>query len=170
MEGQKTAEEKHGGLQLEVTPQLFSHQRLWSDARRQCVTIEFGDIRYTDSLPETKTPQELQYRVGDILRSYSPDLTHREPFRIEYLSEPGRSSTFDVRSVVARTNGTRGYDELGKVIVEADASHFNTTEVEDFTAMGLAVGGKLGTSVSYLQPSSTKQQRSSRHIQRSFPQ
>ncbi|KAI4960067.1 hypothetical protein J4E86_001686 [Alternaria arbusti] len=142
VEGQKTAEERYGGLQLEVTPQLSGHRRLWSDTRRQCVSIERGNVSYTDSLWEAKTPQELQYKVGDILKSYSPDLTRREPFWIKYLSEPGRTSTFRACTSDARV-GFGGHNELDKVSVEADASHRKTTEVEDFTAMGLAVGGKL---------------------------
>ncbi|KAI4950449.1 hypothetical protein J4E91_004331 [Alternaria rosae] len=142
VEGQKAAEEKYGGLQLEVTPQLFSHQRLWSDASRQCVSIEHGNLAWTDSLCERNTPQELQYKVGDILKSYSTDLSRREPFRIKYLFEPGRSSTFEVgsRELLVGYSGDPGLD---KVSVEADAGHLRTTEVEDFTAMGLAVGGKL---------------------------
>lgn len=152
---------------MEVTPQLSGHRRLWSDTRRQCVSIERGNVSYTDSLWEAKTPQELQYKVGDILKSYSPDLTRREPFWIKYLSEPGRTSTFRACTSDARV-GFGGHNELDKVSVEADASHRKTTEVEDFTAMGLAVGGKLSTSVSHLQLSSTNLQRSSRHIQRPF--
>ncbi|ENI00582.1 hypothetical protein COCC4DRAFT_53609 [Bipolaris maydis ATCC 48331] len=85
VEGQKTSEEKHGGLQLEVTPEMIQGERLWSYAKRHYITFRGGYNYGSDGLKESYTPRELGCKIGDVLRSYPSDKTYRTPFRIRDL-------------------------------------------------------------------------------------
>lgn len=71
MEGQKTGEEKHGGLQIEIIPELQPKLRVW---RRDSSFIDdpynFRGASSLDCLPEHKTPQSLCMTPGVKLRSY----------------------------------------------------------------------------------------------------
>ncbi|EOA92167.1 uncharacterized protein SETTUDRAFT_134260 [Exserohilum turcica Et28A] len=81
VEGQKTSEEKHGGLQIEITPEMLPDLRFWSDAKQKYITL--GPYRsLIDDLDESDTPEELGYKVGDVLRSYPTDEAYHEPFRV----------------------------------------------------------------------------------------
>lgn len=68
VEGQKTSEEKHGGLQLEVTPELIPGKRFWSYAKNHRVILPKESDSY--GLDELRTPRELGCNIGDVLRSY----------------------------------------------------------------------------------------------------
>ncbi|CAN9264703.1 unnamed protein product [Alternaria alternata] len=93
IEGQKTAKEKYGGLQLEVTPEALPEQRFWSYAKHQYFSIideglkfvnvidvesdstpeqadSFRPLVCSDGLNENSTPEQLGCKIGDILRSY----------------------------------------------------------------------------------------------------
>ncbi|XP_014558657.1 hypothetical protein COCVIDRAFT_24905 [Bipolaris victoriae FI3] len=85
VEGQKTSEEKHGGLQLEVTPEIIQGKRLWSYAKRHYITFKGNNKYRNDGLKESYTPGELGCKIGDILRSYATDAAYRTPFRIRDL-------------------------------------------------------------------------------------
>ncbi|EUC44956.1 hypothetical protein COCMIDRAFT_26816 [Bipolaris oryzae ATCC 44560] len=85
VEGQKTSEEKHGGLQLEVTPEMIKGKRVWSYAKQHYVTFKDGYKYCSDGLNESYTPRELGCKIGDVLRSYPTDETYRTPFRIRDL-------------------------------------------------------------------------------------
>lgn len=85
VEGQKTSEEKHGGLQLEVTPEMMQGKQLWSYAKQQYITFK-GDNKYrNDGLKEFYTPRELGCKIGDVLRSYPNDPTYQTRFQIRDL-------------------------------------------------------------------------------------
>jgi hypothetical protein len=86
VEGQKTSEEKHGGLQLEVTPEMVRGKRFWSYAKQQCIKLTNGRQGIADELYESSTPHKLGCNIGDILRSYPTEVTYRKPLRIRDLA------------------------------------------------------------------------------------
>jgi hypothetical protein len=86
VEGQKTSEEKHGGLQLEVTPQMVRGKRFWSYAKQQSIKLEGGYQTRFDEIRESFTPRELGCNIGDVLRSYPTEVTYRKPLRIRDLA------------------------------------------------------------------------------------
>ena len=70
-EGQKTGQEKYGGLQIEVIPEYQQDLRKWLPDNLSASTMTAilnGDSSYF--LPETSTPAELSLRPGDKIRSY----------------------------------------------------------------------------------------------------
>ncbi|RYN81249.1 hypothetical protein AA0120_g10205 [Alternaria tenuissima] len=85
VEGQKTAEEKHGGFQLEITPEMLPNRRMWSRDRHQHIRIRGEHVEYFNSIKEMETPRIIGCRINDILRSYPVDLAYREPFRIKHI-------------------------------------------------------------------------------------
>lgn len=82
IEGQKTREETHGGLQIEVIPEYQQNLRCWcKDIEPVSVNGTYSGHNVADPnthLTETRTPRELGLQVGDILRSY--------PIELYYLS------------------------------------------------------------------------------------
>jgi len=62
VEGQKTSVEKHGGLQLEVIPQLERGLRSWARNLEEQVGRPFQ---------EYLTPAQNMLQSGDVVRSYA---------------------------------------------------------------------------------------------------
>jgi len=87
VEGQKTSKEQHGGLQLEITPELLPDLRLWSDSQHDYILRRGPGPR--DNHWEKETPEELGCKVGDVLRCYPADSACEEPFKAKHLAKPG---------------------------------------------------------------------------------
>lgn len=71
VEGQKTGEEKHGGLQIEIIPSFETDLRTWikdADATDDPENLQRTLPMIT--LDEHKTPLELGLAVGAKIRSY----------------------------------------------------------------------------------------------------
>ena len=62
VEGQKTSEEKHGGLQLEVIPTLERGLRSWARNMEEQIRHPFE---------EHLTPAQYMLQSGDVVRSYA---------------------------------------------------------------------------------------------------
>lgn len=74
VEGQKTGEEKHGGLQIEVIPAYQKKVASW------LVATEEEALRDTYlHLDEARTPAELGLATGAKIRSYPPESTYQRP-------------------------------------------------------------------------------------------
>jgi hypothetical protein len=96
VEGQKTSKEQHGGLQLEITPELFPKQRLWSYGKDKHIVKSARG--FPSGLDEMKTPEQLGRNIGDVLRSYPADSIYEEPLKIKHLAKPGSYITCRVGS------------------------------------------------------------------------
>jgi hypothetical protein len=99
VEGQKTGEEKFGGLQIEIIPSFESGLRLWTPAPgHHSTTAESFD--WSEVLDEHKTSNELGFKPGDRIRSHPPNPTHAESPEISELT--GVDSKEDTRVWVRR--------------------------------------------------------------------
>ena len=88
VEGQKTGEEKFGGLQLEVTPAYRPDLKLWFRATESLIENcdRFG------ALDEYTTPATNGLRPGDRLRLHPRPPVESVPFKIRDLVEEFASS------------------------------------------------------------------------------
>ena len=72
VEGQKTGEEKHGGLQIEIIPSFPERLRGW--LKSDSVPAESAAFRMlhhrSEWMKEHKTPRGLGLAVGDSIRGY----------------------------------------------------------------------------------------------------
>lgn len=74
VEGQKTGEEKHGGLQIEIIPAYRRGLKSWlSDNVGEPAPNDIFTLVQT--LDETSTPVELGFKAGDVLRQYHSGTT-----------------------------------------------------------------------------------------------
>lgn len=80
--GQKTGEEKHGGLQIEIIPSYRSGLRFW---HRDESPDEYDDS-YDSFLDDMKTPRDLGFEPGGEIRSYPPNLILLEPADIQEMA------------------------------------------------------------------------------------
>ncbi|KAF2690881.1 hypothetical protein K458DRAFT_355197 [Lentithecium fluviatile CBS 122367] len=88
VEGQKTSEEKYGGLQIEVIPELKPLLCKWlpdtdkyaSDPREKSPKLGLHK-----PIDEWKTPAEAGFKIGDVLRCYQGPVDRREPVTIKDL-------------------------------------------------------------------------------------
>ena len=80
VEGQKTGEEKFGGLQIEIVPSYEKELRTW-----KLQNVSFENSR---GLDEQKTPSELKLNPGVKLRCYPSRPTYWAPFQISDLTGP----------------------------------------------------------------------------------
>ena len=87
VEGQKTSKEQHGGLQLEITPAFLPDLRLWSDSKYEYILRQGPGPRV--NLSENKTPEQLGFKIGDVLRCYPADSECEEPFKAKHFARPG---------------------------------------------------------------------------------
>lgn len=88
-EGQKTGQEKYGGLQIEVIPEYQRDLRKWLPDNLSASTMTAilnGDSSYF--LPETSTAAELSLRPGDKIRSYPSSLRTFKYVKISDLIGP----------------------------------------------------------------------------------
>lgn len=100
VEGQKTGEEKYGGLQIEIIPSYERRLRTFlSGSAERLTTDELFD--QSRELNEDKTPLELGLSVGDKIRSYPPIPTYWAPYAISDLT--GDASKEDTHIKVGRS-------------------------------------------------------------------
>jgi hypothetical protein len=87
VEGQKTGEEKYGGLQIEIIPSYQQSLRVWlrepAEGSKQGIdSVTFG---WPNTLDELKTPSELMLNPGTKIRSYPANPTYSVPCEISDL-------------------------------------------------------------------------------------
>lgn len=86
VEGQKSGEEKHGGLQIEIIPAYQKKVAKWLAA------TEGEALRNAYLyLDEAKTPAELGLKTGAKIRSYPPEATYQRPVILSDLIAPETS-------------------------------------------------------------------------------
>lgn len=95
VEGQKTGEEKHGGLQIEIIPSYRRGLAKW--LRTECEEA----LRYHHMfLDESNTPAELHLKPGDTILSYPPDPGYTRPSDVgDLLDEDDATQEDDLLSV-----------------------------------------------------------------------
>jgi hypothetical protein len=81
VEGQKTREEKFGGLQIEIIPSYETGLRtyLLEASVSESTTEPFVELKILD---EQKTPSELKLTPGAKIRSYPSSPTYYAPYEI----------------------------------------------------------------------------------------
>lgn len=97
VEGQKTGEEKHGGLQIEIIPAFRQTPTRWLAA-----TVKPEYALYEDPdlyLDETKTPAELGLEVGSKVRVYPSPATYTVPVEVRDIAVDGEDSGDDVTNL-----------------------------------------------------------------------
>ncbi|KAF7511669.1 hypothetical protein GJ744_003832 [Endocarpon pusillum] len=100
VEGQKTGEEKYGGLQIEIIPSYKRHLRTFlPGSTKQFTAYELHDP--SKKLNENKTPLELGLSAGDKIRSYPPRPTYWAAYAISDLT--GDASKEDTHINVVRS-------------------------------------------------------------------
>jgi hypothetical protein len=104
VEGQKSGEEKFGGLQIEIIPSYERGVRTWqADAPGHGgTTISFDESK---SLDEQKTPSELKLSLGAKIRLYPSRPTYWAPHQISELigATPNEDMHVKVRSLYRET-------------------------------------------------------------------
>jgi hypothetical protein len=73
VEGQKTGEEKHGGLQIEIIPSYEKNLRIWTKSSDVPTNPDklLDFFASSSTLAESLTPAELGLSPGAKVRSYS---------------------------------------------------------------------------------------------------
>ena len=84
VEGQKTGEERFGGLQIEIIPSYERGLRTWQleHTGQGGRTVVFDESK---NLDERKTPSELRLNPGVKLRSYPSRPTYWAPYQVSEL-------------------------------------------------------------------------------------
>jgi hypothetical protein len=84
VEGQKTGEEKFGGLQIEIIPSYERGLRTWQlePTGQGRSTVLFDESK---NLDERKTPSELKLNPGVKIRSYPSRPTYWATYQISEL-------------------------------------------------------------------------------------
>lgn len=150
VEGQKTGEEKYGGLQIEVIPEYQKGLRKWlPDNLTPAFMRDILDgIAYHD-LSEMSTPSELYLQPGEKIRSYPPSLTFEKPVEIADLIDTNEA---EVNLTVTTTNqfSSLGHCSYPSFDYRMHPGYPNASLRS--SSMGLAAGGKLSV---FLTPSFT---------------
>jgi hypothetical protein len=92
VEGQKTGEEKHGGLQIEIIPRLQPELRVWMKSAGIPIDPEkFPELSLSPShrLEERKTPRHLGLAPGEKIRSYPPLAFKKMPCSVSDIVSGG---------------------------------------------------------------------------------
>lgn len=87
VEGQKTGEEKHGGLQIEIIPSYQQRSKVWLREPLNGVEPEITEALFgwSSFVDEFMTPSELKLGPGDTIRCYPATPTYEEPLEIAEL-------------------------------------------------------------------------------------
>lgn len=95
VEGQKTGEEKHGGIQLEIIPSYTRSFRDWLKEE----TPDVLNDPYA-RLDELKTPEQLGLKPGDKILSYAEKATYSRPHTIgDLIVQDSNGRDIDLISV-----------------------------------------------------------------------
>jgi hypothetical protein len=95
VEGQKTGQEKHGGLQIEIIPSYRTGLNTWmSDAVPEYTVNDI--YASVPPLDESRTPSELHLRAGDILRQYPPKAVKDVPLQVLDMGDGKESGEIQV--------------------------------------------------------------------------
>ncbi|RFU29847.1 hypothetical protein B7463_g6513, partial [Scytalidium lignicola] len=99
VEGQKTGEEKHGGLQIKIIPSYEENLRLWikegKDGMKEGVST--GTFDRSACLDERKTPRQLSLVSGDKIRLYPANPTFSVPYTISDLTGDIQSGEIHIK-------------------------------------------------------------------------
>jgi hypothetical protein len=110
VEGQKTGEEKHGGLQIEIIPAYRKKAQKWLAAAEEEALQDRG--LYLD---ESKTPAELGLEAGSKVRVYPSPPTYGKPVQVGDLYWVREESGLGVANLEVRPNAqTRHRENLTK--------------------------------------------------------
>jgi hypothetical protein len=133
VEGQKTGQEKFGGLQIEIVPSYQTKLRTWQLAptKQDRRVVSFD---YSKSLDEEKTPSELGLEVGVKIRLYPSHPTYRAPCQISDLTGTAPSKDTHVKvglhylgSTAANLNGRPGTEKSGAIATRASRANMMTS-------------------------------------------
>jgi hypothetical protein len=101
VEGQKTGEEKHGGLQLEIVPSYEPNLRLWSMDDFENIPKTIPEWYNTSKTfrGEEWTPRQINLQAGDTIKSFPVPAFWDAPCVISDLVDRGSSgvTTLKVR-------------------------------------------------------------------------
>jgi hypothetical protein len=95
VEGQKTGEEKHGGLQIEIIPAYKTNLRAWTLDREPDTYFNFVSQAIID---EMRTPAEMGLKTGDKIRSYPPSPVYDKPMEVFDMLEGSESKEIRVKA------------------------------------------------------------------------
>ena len=104
VEGQKTGEEKLGGLRIKITPAYITGLRSWmSDTIAEPAPNDI--FAYVKRLEETRTPAELQRKAGDILRQYPSKDSTVGPRQVSDMDDGSGNGEIqvEVRNIIAES-------------------------------------------------------------------
>ncbi|KAJ5377689.1 uncharacterized protein N7496_005098 [Penicillium cataractarum] len=96
VEGQKTGEEKHGGLQIEIIPAYSKKAQKWLAATEEEALQDPG--LYLD---ESKTPAQLRLEAGSQVRAYPSPPTYCKPVEVGDLYRVKKDSCLGVVNLEA---------------------------------------------------------------------
>lgn len=112
VEGQKTGEEKHGGLQIEIIPAYRKKAQKWRAAAEEDEEALQDPRLYLD---ESKTPAELGLEAGSKVWVYPSPPTYRKPVEVGDLYWVREESGLGVANLEVRPNAqTRHRENLTK--------------------------------------------------------
>jgi hypothetical protein len=96
VEGQKTGEERFGGIQIEIDHSYERGLRTWQleHAGQGGKTVVFDESK---NLDERKTPSELRLSPGAKMRSYPSSPTYWAPYQISELIETAPNEEIHLR-------------------------------------------------------------------------
>ena len=99
VEGQKTGEEKYGGLQIEIIPSYQQRSRVWLQEPPNGVEPEItrASFEWPNTLDEFMTPSELKLNPGDTIRCYPASPTYEEPLKLAELDGNIREGNIRVK-------------------------------------------------------------------------
>lgn len=120
IEGQKTSEEKYGGLQIEVTPELQSGLRLWSRKSDKHVKQSPGDMVLVKGMlvfDEKKTPADLGLRPGEMLRTYPSGRKYHIPVKVKDFMKDTNTHVWKVSSTKYRSKFSQADIGLGVLLL-----------------------------------------------------
>ncbi|KAK2767454.1 hypothetical protein FQN54_003610 [Arachnomyces sp. PD_36] len=166
VEGQKTGEEKHGGLQIEIIPAYQIGLKVWLPEATEDETVETIDS-YRRRFDEQWTPSELGLSHGSKIRAFASDPKYFPPnptyfayYAISDLAKNTSDRNAQIKAFYQPPAGGKGLPPVygrgrppgsGRGLPHPGLPAFRTEHdtsrtkiaTKNLKAMGLAAGGKL---------------------------
>ncbi|KIY04093.1 uncharacterized protein Z520_00785 [Fonsecaea multimorphosa CBS 102226] len=145
VEGQKTGQERHGGLQIEIIPSLERNLRTWiKDQNGYLSASELQDYLQNNSLDEFKTPRELGLGVGDTIRLYPQEVFELVPSTLidmipgEQLEDdaPAFTSTYHDAFIVSDARRKNKQKKKKSISLSFDSYRTGTITDDDGSSVG----------------------------------
>lgn len=98
VEGQKTSEEKYGGLQIEIIPELKQRLRDWIRPLPESTKLETMDELKLSKMcvNEFRTPKQEELKVGDVMHSFVNPVIRPEWVLVRDLTDGEGDGNFTV--------------------------------------------------------------------------